>query len=322
MGQVEFVLVVSVVVAYLIFTPERLVLLRNLILWAIMTWMAWHGYELWQNSPLTTKIIAFFGTGRGLSEIPSLVWNEVFRAYFDWGTNRAADIRQECIRTGIRAFNRLRSLLRWTPGNTTDIGIILNRSVLTSSISVNNSTISDEHKAPSSLPKPPAPPPSSPPSPHPQAAPAPTPAPPRHSKYYAILLTTPPVHAYGVASDKFCTPPDRPSRIPWNSTDTHLIPSMFASLVFRRHFALCLVLKEVWESKSKTLAEKFENQLFWDHCGNNFKDSRGATWSPRRIAEVNAIEELDIIASDGNATDLCTKRKSGEKIPCVSSWNV
>ncbi|KAE8445965.1 hypothetical protein EG329_012744 [Mollisiaceae sp. DMI_Dod_QoI] len=290
MGQVEFVLVVSVVVAYLIFTPERLVLLRNLMFWAIGTWAAWYGYELWEKSTLARKIITSFSTGRNLSEILSLVWNEIFRVYFDWGTDRAANIRQECIRIGKGVFSWLRRLLWWAPGNIPKIGIILFRSVLTAFISVNPGTTSNEHKDPSG-----------------PFCPQAGPAPPRHPKYHAVLVTTAPVHVYGVVSDSFCKPPDLPPRIPWSSTGTHPIPSMLASLVFRRHFALCLVLKEVWESKSKTLAEKFEGQLFWDHCGDAIQGTRAAAWSLHRIVEVNAIEELGIIALDGDATDLCTK---------------
>jgi hypothetical protein len=122
MGQIEFALVVSVLSAYLIFTPERLVLLRNLLLWAIMTWTAWHGYDSWQRSPWTRKVITAFVMGRGLPDIAGLVWDKAFGACVDWGTKRATAIRRECTRISAGAYNWLRDLLGWPQGDATASG--------------------------------------------------------------------------------------------------------------------------------------------------------------------------------------------------------
>lgn len=84
---------------------------------------------------------------------------------------------------------------------------------------------------------------------------------------------------------------------------------MLASLAFRRHFALCLVPKGVWESKTKTLTEKFDGQLFWDYSGGELDNSRAVAWPPSRISDINAIQELGIIDSDGDAVATCTSRK-------------
>lgn len=130
-----------------------------------------------------------------------------------------------------------------------------------------------------------------------------------NKKYYAILVTTPPVHMYGYLSDKLCAPPDRPAVINWNYKGRNNIPSMVASLAFRRHFALCLVRKEVWESTNKTLAQKFENQLFWDYYGQSTQYSRASCWSLRNIITINAIQELGIVKSDKDATQKCTECK-------------
>lgn len=64
---------------------------------------------------------------------------------------------------------------------------------------------------------------------------------------------------------------------------------------------------EVWSSQSKTLAEKFEGQLFWDYHGDNTKYSRGIVWSSDNIRNINAIQELGIALSGEDATKLCTE---------------
>ncbi len=130
------------------------------------------------------------------------------------------------------------------------------------------------------------------------------------AEYYVILVTRPPIHSYGVVSDKFCTPPDQPSAIPWDSTSLDDIPPMLASLHFRRHFALCLVPRRVWSSLDKTLAEKLKGQPFWDYHGDNTNSSRGTTWSTETIREINAIQNLGITASgERESADLCTECK-------------
>ena len=42
---------------------------------------------------------------------------------------------------------------------------------------------------------------------------------PSHQAYQVLLVTRPPIHAYGVISDEFCTPLDQPPAVPWGLTD-------------------------------------------------------------------------------------------------------
>jgi hypothetical protein len=142
---------------------------------------------------------------------------------------------------------------------------------------------------------------------------------PSRRKYCVILVTIPPVHDYGPVSDKLYTKPDQLSPIPWTSASTAYIPSMLASLVFRRHFALCLVLKEVWKSESMTLAQKFEVSSFWDHCGDTKDGSRAATWPTTRVATINVFWKLGIIVSKSEASDLCTRLSLAVKFSRVQN---
>jgi len=58
-----------------------------------------------------------------------------------------------------------------------------------------------------------------------------------------------------------------------------------------------------------TLFEKLQGQLFWDHCGNEKPGTRASPWVPSRIREINGIQELGIVAMNGDAVTLCTERK-------------
>jgi hypothetical protein len=84
---------------------------------------------------------------------------------------------------------------------------------------------------------------------------------------------------------------------------------MLPSLHFRRHFALCLIPREVWSCQTKTLAEKFEGQLFWDYHGDDTNYSRGTVWSSDRIRNINAIQYLGVALSGEDAANLCTECK-------------
>jgi hypothetical protein len=147
---------------------------------------------------------------------------------------------------------------------------------------------------------------------HPSISTRPTPS---RQKYLAILVTTPPIHNYGPVSDRlYNTSADEPGPIPWTSTETDSIPSMLASLVFRRHFAVCLVAQDTWRSPKTTLKEKLTGQLFWDHCGDSsggHPGSRASTWSPSRISQINALQVLGVVVGDADkeAPEICTSRK-------------
>jgi hypothetical protein len=138
---------------------------------------------------------------------------------------------------------------------------------------------------------------------------------PSHQAYQVLLVTQPPIHAYGVISDEFCTPLDQPSAVPWGLTDPDSIPPLLPALHFRRHFALCLVRREVWTSRTKSLADKFEDQLFWDYHGNHTTCSQGTTWPSESIRKINAIQDLGIALSGEDAANLCTECKCHSHIP-------
>lgn len=86
LGQVEFTLLASVLVAYIIFTPEPLVLLRNLSAWAILTWLAWYGYQHWETSPRTRRLVHGIYNDRAISTIIELYWHQALGALGSWGT--------------------------------------------------------------------------------------------------------------------------------------------------------------------------------------------------------------------------------------------
>lgn len=132
---------------------------------------------------------------------------------------------------------------------------------------------------------------------------------PGRQNYLAILVTTPPVHEYGPASERlYSTAPGRPGPISWVSTETDSIPPMLVSLVFRRHFAICLVAEAAWRSTTTTLQEKLAGQLFWDHCGDGegSPGSRASTWTPGRIGQINALQVLGLVVADEDAAEICT----------------
>ncbi|KAH7155696.1 hypothetical protein B0J13DRAFT_672671 [Dactylonectria estremocensis] len=277
LGQFEFTLLASVLVAYIIFTPEPLVLLRNLIAWALLTWLAWAGYRHWETSAWTRKLVTGFYNDRVPSTIFSLCWGEVLGTLTGWSIKPIETILNKCTGVGIEFANIFGWLRRvgLAPGAPTlccQFGLGSNPS--------NASFTDTTAESVGALP--------------------------RHKKYYAILVTTPPVHVYGPVSDHLHKAPDRPETIPWNATSTSSIPPILASLAFRRHFALCLVPTGLWESKTKTLAKKIDGQLFWDYSGDMSSSSRGAAWSPNRVSSINAIQELGIVGSNCDAIMDCT----------------
>jgi hypothetical protein len=87
LGQIEFTVLLTVVSGFLIFTPERLVLLRSLCLWAVSVLAAWHGYAFWNTSPWAQRVTSAFTTGRGLEDVADLAWNEAVGAFLDQAKN-------------------------------------------------------------------------------------------------------------------------------------------------------------------------------------------------------------------------------------------
>ena len=133
---------------------------------------------------------------------------------------------------------------------------------------------------------------------------------PLRQKYYAVLVTTNAKHSFGWLSDYLCAEADLPPRIEWESRDTTALPPMRDFLAFRRHFALCLVKKEVWESTHVRLIDKFADQPFWDYYGRNSSYTIQQTWTDGEISKINGIQSLGIIRSDGNVLQEFSNCKS------------
>ena len=127
-------------------------------------------------------------------------------------------------------------------------------------------------------------------------------------EYYAMLVTTPPIHVYGAISDRLSNSHITPEPLPWDSYSTSFIPTLLPSLVFRTHVAFCLVRKSDWESRRLTLFEKLQNQRFWDLQGENSGDV-GALWSKDQIAKIDRIENLGIVDLGKDAVDVCMQRE-------------
>lgn len=119
-------------------------------------------------------------------------------------------------------------------------------------------------------------------------------------QYYAVLVTTEAKHYFGWLSDYLCAEADTPPRIDWEARDTSVLLPLRDSLVFRRHFALCLVQKEVWESTHIRLVDKFADQPFWDYYGKPNSYTVQQTWTDDEIVKINGIQSLGLIRSDGN----------------------
>ncbi|KAK3309979.1 uncharacterized protein B0T15DRAFT_488675 [Chaetomium strumarium] len=104
LGQVEFTVLLTVVSGFLIFTPERLVLLRSLCLWAVSVLAAWHGYAFWKASPWAHRVTSAFTTGRGLEDIADLAWNEAVGTFVDQAKQNLPLIPRKCVEFVFAAF--------------------------------------------------------------------------------------------------------------------------------------------------------------------------------------------------------------------------
>jgi hypothetical protein len=238
-GRVEFVLMVALIGTHIVFTPEPLVLFRKFCVWCLFPLLAWHGYGYWQNSPLMRQIITTVVRDGSIRGIADAVCADFLRASADHGYKTALSIQKYCTDVFTEAYNYLKARLlsQWSTPTVPE-------GVVTSAID-SQSDSEDPQTTPSAAPS--------------------------GLRYYAILVTTPPVHVYGLVSDQICAVPDRPSLIPWSATATDSLPAILPNLTFRRHFGVCLIPKHVWESQNMTLSEKFQGQLFWDHRGEGLR---------------------------------------------------
>jgi hypothetical protein len=116
LGQIEFTVVLAVFSGFLIFTPERLVLLRSLCVWAVCILVAWHGYGWWKRNPWIENIATAFTEGHVLSDIAGLLWAGPIGTLAGWANRGVGLVRQEIIAVGSAALGWGQALLRWARG--------------------------------------------------------------------------------------------------------------------------------------------------------------------------------------------------------------
>jgi hypothetical protein len=87
--QIEFTVLCAVIFGFLIFTPERLVLLRGFVFWGALTLAAWHGHDFWRRNPWAERVATALTTGRGLHEIANVAMDHLLSDWVD-------QVRQRC----------------------------------------------------------------------------------------------------------------------------------------------------------------------------------------------------------------------------------
>ena len=88
LGQIEFTLILAIAASFFIFTPEPLVLLRNLCVLASLVLVGWHGFGWWERKPWIEKLATDFAAGRGLDHLVTLVWGGTVGPVVAWVRQR------------------------------------------------------------------------------------------------------------------------------------------------------------------------------------------------------------------------------------------
>ncbi|KAF5602439.1 uncharacterized protein FSUBG_7746 [Fusarium subglutinans] len=99
------------------------------------------------------------------------------------------------------------------------------------------------------------------------------------------------------------------TEIDWSSHENSALPDLASRFRFTTHYALCVMDRELWESTSVSLLQKFRGARFWDHPGDF------TMMSPSRSSRSNssmrpAIFNACIPWSDGDIENI----DSGEVI--------
>ncbi len=116
LSQIEFTVVWAVVVSFLMFTPEPLVLLRNLCLLAICILAGWHGFDWWKRNPWLESIATAFITGHRLLDIAGLAWGRRISPFVG-AANRGAELVQQKYTTiTSTALSWAKIFLQWVKG--------------------------------------------------------------------------------------------------------------------------------------------------------------------------------------------------------------
>ncbi|KAI5467537.1 hypothetical protein BGZ63DRAFT_30102 [Mariannaea sp. PMI_226] len=122
LGQFEFALLTSVAAAFIIFTPQPLVLLRNLLLWAGFTWLAWHGHECWNTSPLLRRLVDGLCAGDGVSAALEVTHQYLLEALDSWKSEAGPELRRNRAWLRIWGASLIVRALQWLQddGTTSD----------------------------------------------------------------------------------------------------------------------------------------------------------------------------------------------------------
>jgi hypothetical protein len=82
--------------------------------------------------------------------------------------------------------------------------------------------------------------------------------------------------------------------IDWNDSNIRAIPSTMELSTFVRHFAVCLMPKDVYEDDTKPLMKKFQDCTYWELLGLDLVPNEGDCigWSREKICKIDSILEI------------------------------
>ena len=102
---------------FLIFTPERLVFVRDAGFWVLCTWAAWHCYGCWLSSALLRDIVTALAQGRGLSGVSAAILAREFRPYISVVLTVKQQLQQTVTNTLASISHHLGNMLSWFNGS-------------------------------------------------------------------------------------------------------------------------------------------------------------------------------------------------------------
>lgn len=83
-----------------------------------------------------------------------------------------------------------------------------------------------------------------------------------------LLITTPVGESFQSIAHATGYRAQQSTEIDWSSHENSALPDLASRLRFTTHYALCIIDREIWESTSVSLLQKFRGALFWDHPGD------------------------------------------------------
>jgi hypothetical protein len=83
-----------------------------------------------------------------------------------------------------------------------------------------------------------------------------------------LLITTPVGESFQSIAQVTGYRAQQDTPIDWTSHENSALPDLASRLRFTTHYALCVIDRELWESTSVSLLQKFRGARFWDHPGD------------------------------------------------------